>query len=206
MFETAKKALDKAHEVKFDSKTMKQLLSRTGSSILYHGDREDVVLGIGPNKNGLNLAGNSLMELRQALREQSSDILEPDDEISEQLVALFTGKLNLFGELLQLLNKHFKDLDLAVKLARGFLVLYKINCGSGEGAPFKITNKLQYVVKDISKKYNERYKNVTSLLWDYIKIMYGQFTREMLSKPTVSPEKSCMFDVNEKSTNVHISC
>lgn len=199
MFETAKKALDKAHEVKFDTKTMKQLLSRTGSSILYHGDREDVVLGIGPNKNGLNLAGNSLMELRQALREQSSDILEPDDEISEQLVALFTGKLNLFGELLQLLNKHFNDLDLAVKLARGFLVLYKINCGSGEGAPFKITSKLQYVVKDISKKYSERYKNVTSLLWDYIKIMYGQFTREMLSKPTVSPEKSCMFDVNEKS-------
>ena len=48
-------------------------------------------------------------------------------------------------------------------------------------------------------KYNERYQDVTSLLWDYIKIMYGQFTRAMLSKPMISPEKSCMFDVNEKS-------
>jgi len=199
MFETAKKALDKAHEVKFASKMMKQLLSRSGSSILYHGDREDTVLGVGPKKNGLNLAGKSLMELRVALREQSSDILEPDDKTSEQLVTLFTDKLNLFGELLQLLNNHFNDLDLTVKLARGFLGLYKINCGPGEGAPFKITSKLQYVVKNIAHKYRERFKDVTSLLWDYIKIMYGQYTRVVQAKPTVSPEKSCMFDVNEKS-------
>jgi len=199
MFETAKKALDKAHEVKFDTQLMKQMLTKTGSSILYHGDVEDPVLGIGPKKNGLNLSGHSLMELRQTLRDQSADIIEPDDETSDQLVELFTGKLNLFGELLKLLNNHFSDIDLVIKLARGFLVLYKINCGSGEGAPFRITSKLQYVIKDISNKYSERYKDVTSLLWDYIKIMYGQFTRAMLSKPMISPEKSCMFDVNEKS-------
>jgi len=199
MFETAKKALDKAHEVKFDTQMMKQMLTKTGSSILYHGDVEDPVLGIGPKKNGLNLSGHSLMELRQTLRDQSTDIIEPDDETSDQLVELFTGKLNLFGELLKLLNKHFSDIDLVIKLARGFLVLYKINCGSGEGAPFRITSKLQYVIKDISNKYSERYKDVTSLLWDYIKIMYGQYTRAILSKPMISPEKSCMFDVNEKS-------
>ena len=199
MFETAKKALDKAHEVKFASKMMKELLSRSGSSILYHGDREDTVLGVGPKKSGLNLAGHSLMELRETLREQSSDIIEPDDETSEQLVALFTGKIKLFGELLQLLNKHFNDIDLAVKLSRGFLVLYKINCGAGEGAPFKITNKLQYVVKGIANKYSQRYKDIASLLWDYIKIMYGQYSRVVQSKPTISPEKTCMFDINEKS-------
>ena len=43
--------------------------------------------------------------------------------------------------LLQTLIQKFGDLDLAIKLARGFLVLYKVNCGSGEGAPFKITSQ-----------------------------------------------------------------
>ena len=199
MFETAEKALNKAHDIKFGTGKMKHLLTRTGSSVLYHGDREDPVLGIGSDKNGLNLAGLSLMRLRQALREQSSDILEPDDQTSEELVSLFTTKLNLFNDLLQILINNFEDLDLAIKLARGFLVLYKVNCGSGEGAPFKITSKLQYVVKNISNKHNERYKNINGLLWDYIKIMYGQYVRAVQEKPMISPEKSCMFDVNEKN-------
>ena len=198
-FDIAKKALDKAHSIKFDSKTMKELLTRTGSGVLYHGDLEDPVLGIGSRRNGLNLAGHSLMELRDALREQTSDILEPDDEDTKILVYEFTNRLNLFGRLLQTLIQKFGDLDLAIKLARGFLVLYKVNCGSGEGAPFKITSQLQHVVRDISRKHRERSKNINSLLWDYIRIMYGYYVNTVQLKPTVSQEKSCMFPIDEKN-------
>ena len=199
LFQSTKNALDKAHSVKFENEALKNLLLRTGESLIYHGDREDSVLGIGPNREGHNLAGLSLSKLRDDIRQESGNYIELDIETARNLANLFQEKIKVFGELIELLNEYTDNINLTIKLARGFLVLYKVNCGDGEGPPFTLSTLLHNQINSFSHKYNERNKSIKSLFWDYVKILYGQYILAISNKNIIDSDKSCMFDILEKT-------
>ena len=187
--------LEKAHAAKFRTPEMQKLLLLTGGSHLYYGDVDDQVLGIGRNNSGQNLAGKSLMRLREMLRRESPGMIYtiPPEELDASIL-FFETKILMFSNLVKTINNFVKDEDVSLKLARGMLELYKINCVQGENVSFQVGKRLKPIIRRITDSYPGRTKEAWSLMSDYVKVLFGQFAAYSQQRPGIEPnEFSCLF-------------
>tara|TARA_R110002074_G_scaffold369787_1_gene544591 strand:+ start:1242 stop:4928 length:3687 start_codon:yes stop_codon:yes gene_type:complete len=187
--------LEKAHAAKFHNPEMQKLLLLSGGSHLYYGDVDDQVLGIGRNNSGQNLAGKSLMRLREMLRRKSPDMIYtiPPEELDVSIL-FFETKILMFSNLVKTINNFVKDDDVSLKLVRGILELYKINCVQGENVSFQVGKRLKSIIRSIADSYPGRTKEAWSLMSDYVKVLFGQFVAYSQQQPGIEPnEFSCLF-------------
>lgn len=187
-----------AYNARFNSnKQYKELLLKTGSVPLFYKSKDDSILGTGPTGNGHNLAGRILMEFREKFRSESTRIYEFSDVQLQLLTQEISSKLYLYGNnLLNIIKSHIDDNDLILKLLRGFLILYQINCGEGEQPNWQLINILTPVVNDITKNSHMK-SNLKGLLWDYIKILYSHYERLAITGKNVN--KKCLFNTDHKN-------
>lgn len=72
-----------ALEQKFKNKNLRELLLLTGDSKLIWGDKNDIVLGVGPNGKGANFVGKELMRIREGFKTMllngKRNIISPND-------------------------------------------------------------------------------------------------------------------------------
>jgi hypothetical protein len=203
--------LRKVYEVRFNSsKLYKELLLKTGSSPLLYKAHADNILGTGISGNGYNLAGKVLMEFRDKFRLESNKVYEFTDIQLNIISDEIATKLYMYGrDLLTIIRKFITDDALVVKLMRGFLILYQINCGDGEQANYQIINKLTPIVNDITKDTGIMMGDLKGLLWDYTKILYTHYDHLITNSKNIN--KTCLFkdtkknvsmELKEKATNI----
>jgi len=195
LFHTTHMLLEKAHMAKFHTPEMQKLLLLSGGSHLYHGDVDDHVLGIGRNNRGQNLAGESLMRLREMLRRKSPDMVYniPPEELDASILFLET-KILMFDNMVKTINNFVKDDGVSLKLARGMLELYKINCVKGENVSFQLGERLRPITRRIADAFRGRTREAWSLMGDYVKVLFGQYAAFNQRRPGIEPnEFSCLF-------------
>jgi hypothetical protein len=195
LFHTTHMLLEKAHAAKFHKPEMQKLLLLSGGSHLYYGDVDDQVLGIGRNNSGQNLAGKSLMRLRELLRRKSPGMVYtiPPDTLDD-VILFFETKILMFSNVVKTINNFVKDEDTSLKLARGILALYKINCVKGENVSFQLGNRLKPITRSIADSYTGRTREAWSLMGDYVKVLFGQYSAFNQQRPGIEPNKfSCLF-------------
>ena len=195
LFHTTNMLLEKAHSAKFHNPEMQKLLLLSGGSHLYYGDVDDQVLGIGRNNSGQNLAGKSLMRLREMLRRKSPGMVYtiPPDTLND-VILFFETKILMFSNVVKTINNFVKNEDTSLKLARGMLELYKINCVKGENVSFKLGKRLKSIISRIVDSYPGRTRDAWSLMSDYVKVLFGQFSAFNQQRPGIElNEFSCLF-------------
>jgi thiamine phosphate synthase YjbQ (UPF0047 family) len=181
-------ALEKAHRVKFEDAKLVEILLLTGESYLVNFDRRDNILG-GKRKeggiDGLNLVGEDLMMLRQQLISESGikPLLLSEDQILS-LSNIMLIRMTAFKNLIEIIYKtllvggsEVETYVLTLKLARGIVSLYKMNCGTGLQIPFALSHLLQGVAKSfedtIPKGSNDLVHQTSDLVWSFAKVIFS---------------------------------
>ena len=196
-------ALDKANSIKFENPKMMKLLLGTGDLLLIHKDKTDPVIGSGiitdrgRKIEGQNLAGNSLMALRD-MSSEKADITNLSVDIINSAIDIMKTRLTLFRDLIELIRTEFDiGSDKVLDLAKGFIMMYQLTCGDGIPVPIILTSKLYSTVQRLfPKKSSLNRSKFEELLWELVKIMYEPVFN--LSSGIEDVKVGCMFDIDEE--------
>jgi len=183
-------ALEKAHDIKFEDTELAKKLLLTGESVLVNFDRRDSILGARREKDGslsgLNLVGQDLMRLRQKLLAETDikPITFSEEELL-QMTEILSVRMGAFKSLVQsiytslvLSGTETETYILSLKLARGVVSLYKMNCGEGLQIPFALTHRLQDAAKGFEdmipkSQTNDLAHQTTDLIWSFAKVIFS---------------------------------
>jgi hypothetical protein len=117
----------------------------------------------------------------------------PPDTLDDAIL-FFETKILMFSTVAKTINNFVKDEDTSLKLARGMLELYKINCVKGENVSFQLGKRLKSVIRRIADSYPGRTREAWSLMSDYVKVLFGQYAAFNQQRPGIEPnEFTCLF-------------